>query len=131
MLVLSIKAQVPPALFDHLEAEKERAETEHRDVLVVLGGEQFQLSPYGGGGYRFLLNGGPDGARWAFKKPNSKDPWGVRVTVGSQFLALHGLGAARSHIDYVMEHLASATVPTIAVWRGATIAWTFSHPASL
>jgi hypothetical protein len=105
MLALAIKAQVPPALFDHLEAEKERAETERRDVQVDIDGERFLLSPHGGGGYRFLLNGGPDGARWSFKKPNAKDPWGVRVTVGSRFLALHGLGAARSHIDYVMEVL--------------------------
>ncbi|SEL28411.1 hypothetical protein SAMN05443999_104261 [Roseovarius azorensis] len=45
------------------------------------------------------------GAQWAFKKPNPKDPWGIRVILGSAFLATLGLGAARAHLDIVLERL--------------------------
>ncbi|WP_458792184.1 hypothetical protein [Yoonia sp. MH D7] len=44
-----------------------------------------------------------NGATWFFKKPNSKDPWGIRLSFGSYFMAVHGLGAAKAHVDHVLD----------------------------
>ena len=104
-LALAIKANIPSELFDHLETERELAETERRDVLVTYEDITFQLKPHGGSGYRFILDGGPDGAIWFLKKPNAKDPWGIRLSFGSFFMAMHGLGAAKAHVDHVAERL--------------------------
>lgn len=104
-LALSIQANIGPELFEYLDAQKAIAEDEARDLLVRYRGMQFLLKPYGGHGYRFLLDGGPDGASWAFKKPNARDKWGIRLTFGSFFLATHGLGAAKAHCERVLERL--------------------------
>lgn len=37
-LTVAIKANIPPDLFDHLEAEKKRADEERHDVLVEFNG---------------------------------------------------------------------------------------------
>ncbi len=81
------------------------AKEENTKVLSKYKGIEFHLQHYGGNGYQFLLNSGPFGASWAFKKPHPKDTWAVRVSVGSQFLALSGLGRAKAYID-----------ETLAVW---------------
>ena len=60
---------------------------------------------HGGAGYRFILKGGQDGATWFFKKPNVKDKWGIRLSFGSFFMATHGLGAAKAHVDHVTAKL--------------------------
>ncbi len=101
-MALSIQAHIGTELFDYLEREKTRAEDEQREVLVEYEGLQFHLKPYGGKGYRFLLDGGPDGASWAIKKPNARDGWGIRISFGSFFLAMHGLGAAKAHCEQVL-----------------------------
>ncbi len=102
-LALAIKANIPSALFDYLEAERTIAENERRDVLVSYNGINLLLSSHGGSGYRFIASGGQDGATWFFKKPNTKDPWGIRLSFGSFFMAMHGLGAAKAHVDHVMD----------------------------
>jgi len=104
-LALSIQAHIGPDLFEFLTAEKERADQEDRDVLTEYGGLQFFLKPYGGKGYAFLLDCGPDGARLAIKKPNPKNKWGITITYGSFFLALHGLGAAKANSEDVLRRL--------------------------
>ncbi|MCR9146727.1 MAG: hypothetical protein NXH74_05950 [Rhodobacteraceae bacterium] len=104
-LHLSIQKNIPEDLFDYLEAQKETAETLRETIPVTFNGADFDLSPYGGRGYSFLLADGPLGAQWAFKKPNPKDPWGVRVTVGSTVLATQGLGVVRAYIVDTMSAL--------------------------
>ena len=104
-LALAVKAKIPSELFDCLEAERHVAENERRDVLVTYNGIKLLLSPYGGNGYKFIANGGPDGATWFFKKPNAKDPWGIRLSFGSFFMANHGIGAAKAHVDHVLGRL--------------------------
>ncbi len=101
-LVLSVKAHIPLELFEPLEFEKARASAESREVQFEFGAFTFLLRPYGGHGYEFILSGGASGATWFLKKPNSKDPWGVRVNVGSFFLATEGLAAVREHLDAVL-----------------------------
>ncbi len=61
-LAMAIQANIPPKLFDYLEAEKKRADEERRDVLVEFNGVQLHLKSHGGNGYRFIASGGPDGA---------------------------------------------------------------------
>jgi hypothetical protein len=104
-LAIAIQANIPPDLFAYLETEKERADKERRDVLVEFNGVKLHLKGHGGKGYRFIASGGPDGANWAFKKPNTRDKWGIRVSFGSYFLAFYGLAAARIHLEHVLEKL--------------------------
>ncbi len=98
-LVLAVQANIPSELFDYLTIEKARAEEERQDVLVEYSGVILHLKAHGGNGYSFITNGGPMGATWFLKKPNSRDKWGIRVSFGSQFMAYRGLAAARAHLD--------------------------------
>ncbi|WP_432450482.1 hypothetical protein [Aliiroseovarius marinus] len=102
-LALSIQANIGPELFEYLEAQKAIAEEEQKEVLISFGGAQFLLKPYGGKGYRFLLDGGPEGANWSIKKPNSRDKWGIRLSFGSFFMSIYGLGAAKAHCERVLD----------------------------
>lgn len=38
-------------------------------------------------------------------RPNAKNPWGVRVSFGSDILATLGLGHAKAHLEWVMDRL--------------------------
>lgn len=98
-IALSIKAKLTPDFLLFLEGEQNRAKTDNAPVLCTYGGVAFHLKHHGGSGYQFLLDGGPDGASWAFKHPHPKDPWGIRVNIGSRFLALNGLGRAKAHVE--------------------------------
>lgn len=111
-LTLSIKQNIPIKLFDYLTKEKELAETERRDVLVTYNDTRFLLRPNGGSGYRFILSDGDASATWSIKKPNAKDPWGIRVNIGSFYLATSGLGAARTYIETVLERFGVRTLET-------------------
>jgi len=104
-LALAIKAHIPDDLFSELTEQQKTASDERREVVVIFEGITFQLLPHGGAGYQFILKGGQDGATWFFKKPNAKDKWGVRLSFGSFFMATHGLGAAKAHVDHVMAKL--------------------------
>jgi hypothetical protein len=42
---------------------------------------------------------------WFIKKPNARDPWGIRISVGSTFLATQGLGMARAYLDKTLARL--------------------------
>jgi len=108
-VALSIRANIPLEFFEHLETHKAIAEAEGQDILIDWNGVKLLLKGHGGMGYRFSASGGPFGANWAFKKPNAKDPWGIRVTFGSTFLATFGLGAARSHLDRELSKLCIRT----------------------
>ena len=98
-ITLSIKAKLTPEFLVFLEGEQARAKADNVSVLCSYGGVEFHLKHHGGSGYQFLLDGGPDGASWAIKVPHSKDPWGIRISIGSRFLALNGLGRAKAHIE--------------------------------
>lgn len=104
-LTLSIQANIPQELFAYLDTERERAEEARKQVPVSYGGAEFDLLPYGGNGYRFILQGGPLEVTWFFKKPNARDPWGIRISVGSTLLATQGLGYARAYIDKTLTRL--------------------------
>lgn len=102
-IALSIKAALTPEFLDFLESEQTRAKADNAPVLCTYGGVLFHLKHHGGSGYQFLLDGGQDGAAWAFKRPHPKDLWGIRVSIGSRFLALGGLGRAKAHIENSLD----------------------------
>ena len=104
-LALSIQANISQELFDALDTERETAEANRSNVPFTYGGAEFDLLPHGGNGYRFILKGGPLEVTWFFKKPNTRDPWGIRISVGSTLLATQGLGYARAYIDKTLERL--------------------------
>jgi len=104
-LEVAIRANIDLQLFDYLSQEKDRAEFERREVEIEWKGVSLLLKGHGGGGYKFIAHGGPDGAHWAIKKPNVKDPWGLRVKFGSSFMADHGLGRARAYLHDTLEKL--------------------------
>lgn len=102
---VAIQGNISQDVFAYLSKAKERAEEDRKPVPVEIEGLHFDLQPHGGGGYRFLLTGGPMEMRWSIKKPNPKDPWGIRIIVGSTLLATQGLGLARAHIDRNLTRL--------------------------
>ncbi|MBU2982139.1 hypothetical protein KO498_09980 [Lentibacter algarum] len=104
-LALAVKANIPLELFKYLESQKELAEQERREVLIDYNGVKLLLKPHGGNGYRFIASGGQQGATWFFKKPNAKDDWGIRLSFGSYFMAMHGLGRAKAHVDEALTRL--------------------------
>ncbi|WP_171174918.1 hypothetical protein [Ruegeria sp. HKCCD8929] len=104
-IALSVQANISSELFELLNTERERAEENRAQVPVTYGGADFDLLPYGGNGYRFILKGGPLDVTWFFKKPNARDPWGIRISVGSTLLATQGLGYARAYIDKTLTRL--------------------------
>ena len=70
-IALSIKAALTPEFHAYLESEQTRAKNDNAPVLCSYGGVDFHLKHHGGSGYQFLLDGGPDGASWAIKRPHN------------------------------------------------------------
>ena len=106
-LAVAIKANLPLKIVQILDSARCEAERERRAVVVDLDGHRLRLSDHGGVGYRFMFETA-HGVRWSFKTPNPKDPWGGRVSFGSDFLAEFGLGAAKTHQDKVLALLGLA-----------------------
>lgn len=104
-LELSIGTNIPPELFEYLDPIREEAEEARETRAVSYGGVDFDLLPHGVQGYRFVLKNGPMDIMWFFKKPNARDPWGIRIVVGSLFLATQGLGRARAKINSTLDRL--------------------------
>lgn len=104
-IALSVQANISADLFKILDAEREKAEEARKPIPFTYGGAEFDVLPHGGNGYRFILKGGPLDVTWFLKKPNARDPWGIRVSVGSTLLATQGLGFARAYIDKTLERL--------------------------
>lgn len=104
-LELSIEANIPPELFEYLDPIREEAEDARETRAVSYGGAEFDLLPHGVQGYRFILQSGPLPVTWFFKKPNARDPWGIRIVVGSLFLATQGLGMVRAYTAKTLERL--------------------------
>ncbi|MYM55189.1 hypothetical protein [Thalassovita mangrovi] len=104
-LELSIGANIPAELFEHLDPIREQAEEARQKLPVTYGGADFDLWPNGAQGYRFILSSDIWASQWFFKKPNPRDPWGIRIIIGSHFLATQGLGKVRAYIAKTLERL--------------------------
>lgn len=79
-LDIAFQGQISPELCETLENAKSEAQDRMEDVLTEFGGAQFHVVETGsGGGFRFRCSTGSDGEIWFFKKPNPRNPWGIRV----------------------------------------------------
>lgn len=111
-LDIAFQGQTSPDLCKVLEKAKSEAQDRMEDVLAEYRGVQFHVAETGSsGGFRFRCSTGPDGAIWFFKKPNSRDPWGIRVSVRSLSLALYGLGGVRARLYAFLDSLGVTTTP--------------------
>ncbi len=111
-LDLSFQGHVSPEFCEALESAKAEASEARRDALLQFNGMKMHVGETGArGGYAFRASTGPFGATWFFKKPNQRDPWGVRVSVNSLGLAVFGLGRVRADLYAFLDALGIATAP--------------------
>lgn len=111
-LDVSFKGQISHELCTKLEAAKDEAQRTHQPTAVIRNGFAMLVSESGArGGYAFTASTGVFGATWFFKKPNARDPWGVRVSCNSFNLAVNGLGRVRTELYCIMDKLGVALIP--------------------
>lgn len=109
-LDVAFKAQMPLPLSLELESAKEFSAEHRQETPITFNGIRLKVAGSGErGGYAFRCDTGPFGATWYFKKPNAKDPWGIRVSVKSLPLAVHGLGWVRNYLYETLTGLGIAT----------------------
>jgi hypothetical protein len=103
-LDVAFQGRIPDELANLLDKAKEKAQEDKQAALITYRGHKMQVGEGGSkGGYAYRCDTGPDGATWFFKKPNAKDPWGIRVSVKALSLALYGLGGTRARIYEFLE----------------------------
>lgn len=105
-LDVSFQAQIPNEFAAQLQVAKEHALANSSDTCMPYSGLFLMVAATGAkGGYSYRVSTGKTGATWFFKKPNARDPWGVRVSCSSLMLAQYGLGESRSRIYGTMDQL--------------------------
>ncbi|MDA5095017.1 hypothetical protein O2N63_13080 [Aliiroseovarius sp. KMU-50] len=105
-LDIAFEGQIPSGLDRELLEAKTNASETKTDTLLKQNGVWLQVADSGArGGYAYRCDTGPLGAIWFFKRPNPKDPWGIRVSLKSLPLAKHGLGWARHYIPETLKKL--------------------------
>lgn len=105
-LDVAFAGQLPDDLAKAMELAKLEAADKHRPEVFVWRGVRLAVEESGGkGGYAFRCDTGPDGAVWFFKRPKRTDTWGVRVSVKSLALALHGINGVRQQLHDFLEAL--------------------------
>lgn len=105
-LDVSFKGHIPHCLAEEFEKAKAEAAKLRHPSHVRWNGIAFNVSDTGArGGYAFKASTGQFGATWFFKRYSRSDPWGIRVSCNSFFLATSGLGQARTEIYRTLEAL--------------------------
>lgn len=111
-LDVAFQGHIPAELDACLEEAKTQASKRMQSVLIEYQGVKMHVGETGmKGGYAYLCDTGPDGATWFFKRPNRKDPWGIRVSVKSLALALYGLGGVRKRLYEFLDGIGVRTTP--------------------
>ena len=111
-LDVSFQAQIDTDLEKKLEVAKEAAADAKENQLIEHRGVPMHVGESGAkGGYRYRCDTGPFGATWFFKRPNPRDPWGIRVSVKSLPLAVYGLGQVRANLYAFLDALGIKTAP--------------------
>ena len=111
-LDIAFQAQISPQFNDALAEAKELAAGDRGSVPLCWNGMNLLVAESGSrGGYAYRCDTGPEGAIWFFKKPNIRDPWGVRVSTKSLPLAVHGLGWVRTDLYKTLASLDIQTQP--------------------
>jgi hypothetical protein len=111
-LDVSFQGQISQELYAILEAAKEEAQRTHQPTAVIRNSFAMLVSESGArGGYAFTASTGSFGATWFFKKPNARDPWGIRISCNSFNLAVNGLGRVRTELYRAMDRLGIILIP--------------------
>tara|TARA_R110002094_G_scaffold220476_1_gene193253 strand:+ start:2845 stop:3984 length:1140 start_codon:yes stop_codon:yes gene_type:complete len=105
-LDVSYAVHFPEKFMPILHQAKQKAGEIKAPVMVSLDGVGFNVSSGGmQGGYAFWCSTGSAGENWGIKMPNTKDPWGVRVSVSAIQTALLGLGGVKERLESKFERL--------------------------
>ncbi|PIB25875.1 hypothetical protein BFP76_12800 [Amylibacter kogurei] len=103
-LDISIKAQISEEFDEQLAEAKALAKIWNSEALLPIGKERLQVFESGSrGGYAYTCDLSGSGTKWFIKSPNKNDPWGIRVSVASSQLALHGLEGTRKYIEETLK----------------------------
>lgn len=89
-LEFAIKANVSEDLAERLAALKAEAIDRKEDQTLDAQGTVFHVGMTGMTCYAYRLSTGPMGYNLGVKKPNGRDPWGMRVSFNALPLAIHG-----------------------------------------
>lgn len=103
-LDLAIRCRIPQSLDETLSAAKEEASKSRRPAYRDHAGLAFSVGETGArGGYAFVVDTGPMGGNWVFRRASSSDAFGARLSMRSLPLAIGGIEAARTELARVVE----------------------------
>ena len=105
-LDVSFAGHIPSEFAVILEDAKQHAQNASIETCLRHAGIAMMVAGTGArGGYAYRVSTGRTGATWFFKKPNTGDPWGVRVSCSSFVLAERGLNSTIASLYLTMEQL--------------------------
>lgn len=105
---LAIQGSLPPKILDQLRAARDEAATQQESALCYLANGEFSahVASHGAkGGYAFLLDTGPTGARWMIKDSSDPNQWNIFVSPRSAMLLTHGYAETFSIIENAIADL--------------------------
>ncbi|WP_370152093.1 hypothetical protein [Ferrovibrio sp.] len=98
-LDVAFQGIVQQAMLDALEQARLQAQASRSQEALEWRGEKMHVAGHGApGGYAYLCDTGPVGAKWFFSRNQSVSGWNIRVSVKSNALASMGLGRVRAEI---------------------------------
>ncbi len=105
-LDIAFTGALPVDVMEKLDAAREEAETRQDKVLVEIGPEKVQAHIAGHGmkgGYRYLLDTGPLGAKWMVKKNADASQWNLFASPHATALLAHGWQTcvANLHTEFI------------------------------
>lgn len=106
-LDVAFKVHVPADAMARLAEAKTKAQENRAPEPVKIGPVHLLVLSKGGqGGYAYSCDTGDYGAIWNFKENlENGDEWGIRCSMKSLPLALHGIAGARAHMNAVLSAL--------------------------
>lgn len=132
-LDIAFQGALNPDVLDHLKTARDEAEKDDEKQLITVGPGQVEahIFPHGmRGGYRYVLDTGPEGAQWRFKTDLRQSEWNGFVSIASGMLVTRTLadieseiwstlnrfgfritGHAVNRIDYAMDFATDAFEP--------------------
>jgi len=115
IIEFALQGALEPSAIETLVMAKERAVKEDRDIVTGLGkrGLKVRVKKTGhAGGYAFVIDTGPLGAVFRFKKNLGRENWNGFVKIGAESLAVHKRQKATnnalktvSEIGFVITHI--------------------------
>jgi len=100
-LDIAFQGALSPDVLDHLKAARDEAEKDDEKQLITVGPGQVEahILPHGmKGGYRYVLDTGPEGAQWRFKTHLRQSEWNGFVSIASGMLVTRTLADIQREI---------------------------------